>query len=145
MTNCDLFDTNGRGIVINSDFVCRPGPDPIFDDPVYTLKRDNDRSSSVGVVGSMLTSFDGETNYCDFWTSSVVTVLYDSPRAFSAASFVMVRMTVVFLRLMLRVLAVLVSRLMFLWVLKLFQGSGLDFSIDCVVLFLPFQRKLLVL
>nr|GEY39336.1 hypothetical protein [Tanacetum cinerariifolium] len=43
---------------------------------------------------------------------------------------VMVRMTVVFLRLMLRVLAVLVSRLMFLWVLKLFQGSGLNFSID---------------
>ncbi|GKF73332.1 hypothetical protein Tco_0219664, partial [Tanacetum coccineum] len=35
------------------------GPDPIFDDPVYTLKRDNARSSSVGVMGSMLTSFDG--------------------------------------------------------------------------------------
>ncbi|GJW01629.1 hypothetical protein Tco_1556880 [Tanacetum coccineum] len=31
---------------------------PIFDDLVYTLKRDNARSSSVGVVGSMLTSFD---------------------------------------------------------------------------------------
>nr|GFA98101.1 hypothetical protein [Tanacetum cinerariifolium] len=63
-------------------------PDPIFDDPVYTLKRYNARSSSVGVVGSMLTSFDGETNCCDFQTSSVVTVLYDSPRAFFAASFV---------------------------------------------------------
>ncbi|GJS63220.1 hypothetical protein Tco_0677784 [Tanacetum coccineum] len=31
----------------------------IFDDHVYTLKRDNARSSSVGVMGSMLTSFDG--------------------------------------------------------------------------------------
>ncbi|GJS63223.1 hypothetical protein Tco_0677787 [Tanacetum coccineum] len=36
-------------------------PDPIIDDPVYTLKRDNARSSSVGVVGSMLTSFDGQS------------------------------------------------------------------------------------
>nr|GEX10800.1 hypothetical protein [Tanacetum cinerariifolium] len=38
----------------------RLGPDPIFDDPVNTLKRDNARSSSVGGVGSMLTSFDGD-------------------------------------------------------------------------------------
>ncbi|GKC26659.1 hypothetical protein Tco_1033953 [Tanacetum coccineum] len=35
------------------------GPDPIFNDPIYTLKRYNARSSSVGVVGSMLTFFDG--------------------------------------------------------------------------------------
>nr|GEU39650.1 paired amphipathic helix protein Sin3-like 2 isoform X1 [Tanacetum cinerariifolium] len=32
--------------------------DPIFDDTVYTLKRDNARSSSISVIGSMLTSFD---------------------------------------------------------------------------------------
>nr|GEX98375.1 RNA-directed DNA polymerase, eukaryota, reverse transcriptase zinc-binding domain protein [Tanacetum cinerariifolium] len=51
-----------------------------------STERDNARSSSVGVVGSMLTSFDGETNFCDFWISSVVIVLYDSSRAFSAAS-----------------------------------------------------------
>nr|GFA37659.1 hypothetical protein [Tanacetum cinerariifolium] len=117
----------------------RLGPDPIFDDPVNNLKRDNARSSSVGVVGSMLTSFDRETNSYDFWTSSVVTVLYDSPRAFSAAFFVMVKMTVEFLRLMLRVLAVFLYWSMFLWVLKLFQGSGLNFSKDCVIFFLPFQ------
>nr|GEV85928.1 hypothetical protein CTI12_AA198100 [Tanacetum cinerariifolium] len=35
----------------------RPGPDPIFDDHVYTLKRDNARSSSVG---------DGEDDSCVF-------------------------------------------------------------------------------
>nr|GEX94268.1 reverse transcriptase [Tanacetum cinerariifolium] len=114
------------------------------------LGEDNARSSSVGVVGSMLTSFDGklkcifrfssrpfakkslETNCYDFWTSSVVTVLYDSPRAFSAASFVMVKLTVEFLRLMLRVLAVFVYWSIFPWVLKLFQDASDDTWAGCL-------------
>nr|GEW55285.1 hypothetical protein [Tanacetum cinerariifolium] len=89
---------------------------------------------------------DRETNCCDFWTSSIVTVCMIL-RGLSLLLLceVMVKMTVEFLRLMLQVLAVFVYCSMFLWVLKLFQGSGLNFAIDCVVLFLPFQGKLLVL
>nr|GEX91368.1 hypothetical protein [Tanacetum cinerariifolium] len=57
--------------------------------------------------------------------NDVLEFLIDNCIATALGLLLMVRMTVVFLRLMLRVLAVLVSGLMFLWVLKLFQVSDI--------------------